>query len=268
MSEAADVLDKAVAVVLRTLGEAPPRGHYEAELEANLMIGLIIRHAEAVGVLARDHVVLYPAAMTVARAAYEAALRALWMLDPEAPFERERRWLAHLENSERLHTNLAGTLSRAGFRDEAERNRRLAEGIRSFRLGVIAELPEGISPPEKLPKLERMVSELGREERYLPYRIASQYAHATHFATGVYRKNLGVAIETGEFIEPERWRTPISLAWFALEAPTKRLLECLAGDVSSFDDALPRQAMARVMNVLRLRSPDPFDPHQADDFRG
>jgi hypothetical protein len=87
-------------------------------------------------------------------------------------------------------------------------------------------------------------------ERYLTYRITSQYAHTTHWATGLYRKNLGVAAEYGDFTNRGMWHLPLDLAWFALEAPTARLLTCLGADAAGFRRSLPREAMARIIGQL------------------
>jgi hypothetical protein len=114
--QAADVLDSAVPVVLAALERLSTP--YEAEVEANLMILLSVRDAEGVALLAREGPWMYPAAMVLTRAAYESALRTLWMLQPEDPFERETRYLALLEETEKLAQFAAREYRQLGAEDE------------------------------------------------------------------------------------------------------------------------------------------------------
>ncbi len=247
---ASDALDSGVAVVLETLDSTADRG-YEAELEARLAILLIVRHVEGVALLARDGAPMFPAAMTLARSAYEGALRTLWLLDPDEPFERERRWLTHLRDTERFYTASADAYLLAGETEGARRAADVAEAHRQFRLGVEAKLPAHVeAPARRLPTLRDMAAELGREERYFVYRIASQHAHATHVGTGLYRRNLGVAVELGDFAHPGIWRTPLQLTWFALEAPVARLVECVGGNAVAFREALPVGGVAEAIASL------------------
>ena len=68
-------MNQAVKQVNIAFNAAPDRlGYYESELEAGLMIQMSIRHAEGVATLAREGIVMYPAAMVLARAAYEGAI--------------------------------------------------------------------------------------------------------------------------------------------------------------------------------------------------
>src|SRR5690242_13760108 len=76
-------------------------GTYESLIEARNLFNLVVRHAEAVVVLAREDLVLLPPAMVTARSAFEIAVRAAWMVDVDDPFDGEVRWLAHLEEEER-----------------------------------------------------------------------------------------------------------------------------------------------------------------------
>jgi hypothetical protein len=53
LARAAALLDSTVTAVLSAFAQAPPTG-YEADVEANLMIHLMIRDAEGVAMLARE----------------------------------------------------------------------------------------------------------------------------------------------------------------------------------------------------------------------
>ena len=100
---ACDALDDLIAAVIVAKGQRTGAwGTFEAPVEAEVLLRLVIRHAEAVGALARSDLVLAPAAEALNRAAFESSLRILWMLHPDGDFVREARWLAHLEEEERL----------------------------------------------------------------------------------------------------------------------------------------------------------------------
>src|SRR5689334_21244387 len=100
------------------------------------------------------------------------------MLDPEDPFEREVRWLAHLREGEDYHRRITEQLSRRGADASNEQN--MYEAIRSFRLGVEAKLPPPHLPLPKVPSLWTMLEDIGADEKYLTYRILSQFTHGTH----------------------------------------------------------------------------------------
>jgi len=209
----------------RTLGE------YEAEVEAFNLLKLIIRHVESVVALSARDLVLLPSAMVVARAAYEATVRLLWMVDPDDPFQREVRWLAHLQTEERYYMNMAKQLARFGS-GEAERKRAVAIG--QIRSEIENKLPEGHVTLKQLPNLYQMLESLGEARKYMMYVIASQFAHATHEAVGLYRKNLGTARVIGEYIAPEDWAICFAMSWYSLHASGERFLERAGGNPRDF----------------------------------
>jgi hypothetical protein len=79
----------------------PPLGKYEAEVEALNLFKLAIRNIEGVIALARTDLVLLPPAIASARAGFEAAVKAAWLIDADDPFDREARWIVHLASEER-----------------------------------------------------------------------------------------------------------------------------------------------------------------------
>src|SRR4051812_35759214 len=95
---AAMLLEDAVGHFLRARITLPPLGKYESHLESLQLSYLLIRHVEAVVALARTDLVLLPSAMCCCRAAFESAIKIIWMLKPDDPFEQESRWLAHLKS--------------------------------------------------------------------------------------------------------------------------------------------------------------------------
>jgi hypothetical protein len=257
LARAADLLDSAVTAVHTAFAAAPPTG-YEADVEANLMIHLTIRDVEGVALLAREGPYMYPAAMVLTRAAYESSLRISWMLHPDDPFEREGRYLALLEETERLFKEAAREF--AGMRaDDAtvQGHALVADQIREFREGVAAQLPAGVAPPRTVPRLKDMIAESGFSARYLLYKFGCQYVHATNYATGLYRRHLGNAMELGEFIEPKMWAEPLQLTWWSLQAPTARLLDILGADSKAFAASLPTSEMNRLVATLANEGSNP-----------
>src|SRR4051794_22976285 len=75
---------------------------YESHTEAYNLLSLAGRHIEALAELARRDMVLLPAANSLARAVLEAAVRAIWLLQPDDVFEREGRYLSHLQEEEHV----------------------------------------------------------------------------------------------------------------------------------------------------------------------
>jgi hypothetical protein len=86
-------------------------GKFESDVEALLLFNLVIRDIEAILTLARTDLVLLPSANVLARAVFEIALKAAWIVQPDDPFDREVRWLAHLAEEERLHKALSESVA-------------------------------------------------------------------------------------------------------------------------------------------------------------
>lgn len=231
IQSAAKLLDQAVGRLLKALSGCDQIGRYEADVESFNLLRLIIRHVESVVALALRDLVLLPSAMVVARAGYEATIKLLWMAAPDEPFEREVRWLAHLQSEEDYYMKMASHLAKAGYGDAEQK---IAETIRHFRNDVTAKLPPGYAPLKQLPSLYQMLESLGEERKYLPYIIGCQYVHGTHKATGIYRKNLGIEKVLGEHIVPRDWWPCLSMSWFSLHASGERLLMRADGNAADF----------------------------------
>lgn len=201
---------------------------------------------------------MYPAAMVLTRGAYESALRVLWLLHPDDPFEREARYLALLEETEQLARLAARELRQIGADDESVQHPALvAEQIRGFREAVASKLPAGVVPPRRVPGMKDVIAESGFPARYLLYKFGCQYVHATKYATGLYRRHLGDAKEIGEFIEPKMWAEPLQLTWWSLQAPTERLLGILGADSTAFAASMPASKMKGLVTTLANEDPNP-----------
>jgi hypothetical protein len=190
-------------------------GRYEADVECFNLLRLIICHVESVAALALRDLALLPSAMSIARSGYETTIKLLWMAAPDDPFQREVRWLAHLQSEEDFYLRMASQLAKLG---SGESEQKTGETIRKFRNDVAAILPEGYTQLKQLPNLYQMLESLGEERKYLMYVVGCQYAHGTHHATGIYRKHLGTEKVHGEHITEKDWAACLSMTWYSLHA--------------------------------------------------
>jgi hypothetical protein len=60
--------------------------------------------------------------------------------------------------------------------------------------------------------------------------------HGSHSATGIYRKNLGIAMALGEQIRVSDWAAPFSVAWSSFRDCAIRIINTTEGTVSTFID--------------------------------
>lgn len=214
-----------MATPIRELGEAtisnrvlisPTIGTWESDVEALNLIALSAIHAVAVATLAQASTSLLPSAIPLARASMEAGARAMWLLAPGNPFDREARWLVHLEHEINVQNRLASVDSNASTN--------LAV-IRNFVDGVRSKLPPGTVAPKSLPSFEAMLTSIGMSEKYIVYTFLSQTTHATHHGTSHFRKHLGTMKLLGEFTTPKDWWLPLSTVWWFLALPLSKFSE-------------------------------------------
>lgn len=192
--------------------ELPP-SRYESDVEAITLFSLAIRHIEGVLVLAREDMVLIPPAYVCARAAFETAIKAAWIVDADDCFEREARWLVHLEEDERFNRRAAKrTQSPNSFNETADT-------IQQFREGVTRRMPGHVELLKGNPTLEEMSRSIGGELLYSLYIYLSQYVHGCHAASGLYRMHLGTEKKFGEFIDTGHWYIALRLCWLAHSHP-------------------------------------------------
>ncbi len=155
-------IDDTVGLFLDARRTLPSLGRYESEVEALNLFYLTVRDVEGVVALARADLVLLPAALAAARAAFEVAVKAAWLVDAEDPYEREVRWLAHLRAEERYCERVAERLEELGKDGILFRSR--AETIRSFRKAVAQALPAGQQELPGNPSFEDMLKSLAPRE--------------------------------------------------------------------------------------------------------
>ena len=245
---AATTLDDAIERLLQANRTLKPLGQYESDIEAYNLLNLIIRHTESVLALARDDLVLFPSAMVIARASYEAAIKMIWITLPEDPFDREIRWLAQLHTEEQYYAKIAARLATYGSGDAEQR---ISDQLRDFRVSVTEKLPDGYEPLTRLPNLFQMLESFGEERKYLAYIEACQFTHSTHHATGLYRKNLGNKKQLGENITASDWYSALWITSSALLGAGQRFIVCAGGDPSDFVSPQFDKEVKSVLNTIR-----------------
>jgi hypothetical protein len=229
---ACDGLEVFISDFIAAWGTLPPLGKYESEVEAHNLFKLVIRDAEGILELARRDLILLPPALAAARACFETAVKASWLVYPENPFDREARYLVHLKGEERSIRRIAERISDKEFQKQLfERER----SIREFRVGVEDLMPKEVKLLPGIPSFEEMLADLGSEDGYRAYIMLSQYVHGEHAATWLYRrKGLGTENQRGEFIELELWWLPLYIAYISLSLLGFIFVDGLAGDPDRF----------------------------------
>lgn len=228
----ADSIDRAIGRFFEARDTIPALGKFESDEEALLLFNLVIRDIEAILTLARTDLVLLPAANVLARAVFEIALKAAWVVQPDDPFDREVRWLAHLAQEERMLKAFAESAKKHGG-NPATLEQKHAE-LRGFRLGVARALPEGYSELPGNPGVEQMLESLGQKQTYALYRLLAQYVHGGHASTWLYWRGLGNLKQTGEFISPTDWHAPLHMAWKNLQVFGQSILRSLKSKTPEF----------------------------------
>ena len=230
--EIAEKLDRTLSQFLLALNTIPPLRKFESEVEARLLFILAIRSIEAMLALAQTDLVLLPAANILARAVFEASLKSAWMIKPDDPFDGEVRWLTHLAEAERLYKSISKNVADSGgnpiFFDTQH------QMIKDFRVGVSNALPPQYSELKGNSSIEAMLRDLGQEHMYFVYRHLSQFVHAGHVSTGLYRTGLGTDKRGGEFITQASWHSPLWNAWKCLQIFGLFLLEKLKAEQPQF----------------------------------
>lgn len=245
ITTACDALDDVIPAFLAARNLIPNLHKYEANLEAVNLFNLVIRNVEGVLALARADLTLLPPANASARASFETAVKAAWMVNADDPFQREARWLAHLKEEERVYERAAKQSSDHGS-DDGHFLAHAAD-LRHFRETVSAVLPAGISLLPGNPSMEEMLRSIGGAHFYSLYIYLSQFVHGGHTATWLYRRHLGTEKRLGEFITAENWYLPLRICWLSLSHPGNLLLSRLCAVDA---DYLSREQEARVVAAI------------------
>jgi|GEM_PF-3347576 len=226
-------------------------GRYEADVEACLLFNLVLRHVESVLVLARHDMVLLPAAFTAARAAFETSNKAAWLIDADDPFEREARWLAHLGEEERVYQRAMARAEEASAKSSFGR---YAADLGEFKTAVAALMPSHIKPLKGNPNLEEICRSIGGDRLYAMYIYLSQFVHGGHLATSLYRQNLGIKKEFGEYIRHGHWYIALRICWLSLSHPVDILLSRLATPPIQYLSPAERAAVEGAIEAINSES--------------
>lgn len=215
----------------------------------NLFI-LVIRNTESILTLARTDLVLLPSAYVLARAVFEIATKAAWLVRPVDPIEREVRWLTHLREEERLQEGLSVTVAKAGGDSAIFKSRH--SQIRDFGTQVASKLPDGYAELQGNPSVEAMLDDLDQKQMYFLYRVLAQFVHGAHASTWLYRKGLGTLKEGGEFVSAGQWHWPLWTAWKNLQVFLESLLWSLKARTPDF--LAPEEVLSIDQDLANLSS--------------
>lgn len=227
-------IDNVIAGYLAAMGQGKVKlGRFEAEVEAYTLNKLIIRHAEACVLMARHDLVLLPSAHVTARAAFEAHLKIMWMLQPVDPYEQETRWVLHLKSAADHWQKLAkGEHFDAELRAQLLEQKNIVDGI-ATDIGNLLE-KQGYAVPAKAVSLWDMLKDLDQKYLYPAYVQFSAYAHTNFEVASLYRKNLGCGKKLGEFIRPKDWAFPLEAVWKSLITASRRVVSLVEAPPNSF----------------------------------
>jgi hypothetical protein len=179
----------------------------------------------------------------------ETAVRAQWLLEPDDPFERERRWMTTLRELERALDNIARDCKQVGM--DASTYEALGGETKRFADRVEAALRlrmPNYSPLRGLPSIESLLDAFGRRDLYVFYRAGSQYIHGTQLATDLYKRRSGHTLQLGEFISGSQWRECLGMSWWGLYESGRRWLSRMDVDPTV---PWPANFVAEVDQALR-----------------
>jgi hypothetical protein len=200
---------------------------YEANIEALTLFNLTLRHVEGVITLAQTDLVLLPPAQVAARSVLETSVRAAWLIEPTDPFNREVRYLAHLEDEEKYFHRQIKLGQELG--SDVSKDQEWVAGIEKFRRSVASLLAaRGFTTKTPVPSFLDCLRSLGEERIYRIYAMLSQTAHGTHAGTWLHRSGgLGTAAIDGEFVSGDDWNIPLAICRFAFITPASIILSRL-----------------------------------------
>ncbi|MEP0881368.1 DUF5677 domain-containing protein [Trichocoleus sp. ST-U3] len=224
---------------------------YRADVEALHLLQLTICHVESVVSLAQQNLALLPSAAVISRSAFETAMNALWMLEPEDPSQRQVRLIAFMQEEIDFYDRYIKKLNELGvdsantLKIEQDRDK-----IKLFREAVIRNLPLEYKSLPKMPNIFDMLRSMNREVTYPFYRILCQYVHGTHAATWRYKTVLDNPNEIEEFLSPKKWHSLLHICGYSLEELGCKFLSRLGHDPELFLSESFRhefwQAIARI----------------------
>jgi hypothetical protein len=193
-----------------------------------------MRNVEAAVALAERDLVMLPAAMVVVRAVVEISFKLRWMMNPTDPFEREVRWLAHLETEELYYKRLAEKCEQ--LEADATGLADVQKSVHDYRIGILNVLPKDYQPISKLPHLERMMIDLHDGGKYAVYCSLCQFTHGTRYATRFFDKTSNRQERGWNSIQAKDWYPVFLCSWYSLHSSGFLLYSRLHGNVGEYLD--------------------------------
>jgi hypothetical protein len=147
------------------------------------------------------------------------------MVQPDDPFERELRWIVHLQEEVRMHDRIANHVEKFGGNPQGFKE--MGDLLRKFQKGVASALPSGYRELRGNPKVEEMLASVGQAQMYHVYTVLSAHVHGNHSSTWLYRRNIGTKKEIGELIDPTMWHLPLWTSWKCLQLLGQSILDSI-----------------------------------------
>lgn len=229
LRRAAQLLDEGNSQLLAARsGLDQSLGQFESTHDGLNLLYLCIRHIDSVVVLATYDSVVWPAAITAARGAFECCVRSLWLVDADDPFEREGRWLGLLDSdvearrrfARRADTDAVVSKSSAYQLTLATHFKKRHDDTRRLLAGKGRE-------PVSVPKFDAMMKAARVRTSYAHYVHSSQYAHGTLWATWAFRGDDWASRSGRESRDERDWAIALNLCGAALLDPAPRVLKRL-----------------------------------------
>ncbi|MBS1663716.1 MAG: hypothetical protein JST68_21915 [Bacteroidetes bacterium] len=174
---------------------------------------------ESINELARKDLIYIQSALVLSRSVFETLIKVAWMLYPPDVFECEARYVAHLGTERDFYSKWIKEFNRTG--GDSNKYKDLFEMISGFKDELSKLLKEKGYTIPKIPNVREALMSLNEERKYIYYILLSQYAHSTHYASNMYRKNLGTEKILNENVRMEEWKLVFAMCWPVFELATE-----------------------------------------------
>jgi hypothetical protein len=136
---------------------------------------IAVSHAAAVQALSEKHLSFSSSALCCARSAFESGVIAMWIGEPQLPFEREGRWIGFFRRLGKFYEEQGEFLEIGdpGIREEMIKAFNKADSV--FEKLLVAH-PE--IKVVGVPNVRQILKSAGYERLYAGYKSASQIVHS------------------------------------------------------------------------------------------
>jgi hypothetical protein len=231
-TEATDRLCLEIEAFLQLVLERASRargrlGRYDHEVDANSLFVVVVRHVEAVLVLARKDLAFIASACVCARAAFEAQSRMIWLIEPHDPYQREARSARLARHDTKDLEKIASDQStpKPFRKDSAERSRAFRDYAERVSDAIKAVGEYDTATP--LPKVQELLDSFDSRRFYVYYRLLSAFVHSSRQSMRYFRRYLGADTVVRDIVGPRDWLLPFEVAWGSLFRSSAALLSLL-----------------------------------------